>query len=268
MLDRLDIVVAERAFEAPLRQAHHDPPDARRHRGPAHKRARPLHRPPVQGGRGTRPASEFDAEEVFAACAENNVAVEINSRPERQDPPGRPHPAGPRRRLPVQHRQRRPRPGAARFPAVRRRAGPNATACRRSGSSPPGPWTACWTGPRPGADQPVMASFRGTCPLEAGKVGHSPVMPVHWREDWACPSVRGAAPARPGTPAGHARGTCLPAAGKVGHSPVMPFFLCPFIGVRTGHVPRYRPAGTSAVGDASASLPTATPGRPLTGSSG
>ena len=42
----------------------------------------------VQGGRGTRPASEFDAEEVFAACAENNVAVEINSRPERQDPPG------------------------------------------------------------------------------------------------------------------------------------------------------------------------------------
>jgi putative hydrolase len=41
----------------------------------------------VQGGRGTRPASEFDAEAVFAACAERNVAVEINSRPERQDPP-------------------------------------------------------------------------------------------------------------------------------------------------------------------------------------
>lgn len=42
----------------------------------------------VQGGRGTRPPSEFDAGEVFAACADNNVAVEINSRPERQDPPG------------------------------------------------------------------------------------------------------------------------------------------------------------------------------------
>lgn len=42
----------------------------------------------VQGGRGTRPPSEFDANEVFAACAEHNVAVEINSRPERQDPPG------------------------------------------------------------------------------------------------------------------------------------------------------------------------------------
>lgn len=41
----------------------------------------------VQGSRGTRPPSEFDAERVFAACAENDVAVEINSRPERQDPP-------------------------------------------------------------------------------------------------------------------------------------------------------------------------------------
>jgi putative hydrolase len=41
----------------------------------------------LQGSRGTRPPSEFDAERVFAACAENNVAVEINSRPERQDPP-------------------------------------------------------------------------------------------------------------------------------------------------------------------------------------
>lgn len=41
----------------------------------------------VQGSRGTRPPSEFDADAVFAACAENGVAVEINSRPERQDPP-------------------------------------------------------------------------------------------------------------------------------------------------------------------------------------
>ena len=41
----------------------------------------------VQGSRGTRPPSEFDARRVFAACAENNVAVEINARPERQDPP-------------------------------------------------------------------------------------------------------------------------------------------------------------------------------------
>lgn len=41
----------------------------------------------VQGERGTRPPSAFDASAVFAACAEHGVAVEINSRPERQDPP-------------------------------------------------------------------------------------------------------------------------------------------------------------------------------------
>jgi putative hydrolase len=42
----------------------------------------------VEGSRGTRPPSTFDAKAVFAACAANNVAVEINSRPERRDPPG------------------------------------------------------------------------------------------------------------------------------------------------------------------------------------
>ena len=41
----------------------------------------------VEGSRGTRPPSQFDAAEVFAACAQHGVAVEINSRPERQDPP-------------------------------------------------------------------------------------------------------------------------------------------------------------------------------------
>ncbi|HEX6955864.1 MAG TPA: PHP domain-containing protein [Agromyces sp.] len=41
----------------------------------------------VKGSRGTRPQSEFDAEAVFAACAEHDVAVEVNSRPEREDPP-------------------------------------------------------------------------------------------------------------------------------------------------------------------------------------
>jgi putative hydrolase len=37
-------------------------------------------------GRG-RPQSHFDAELVFAACARFDKAVEINCRPERQDPP-------------------------------------------------------------------------------------------------------------------------------------------------------------------------------------
>ncbi len=35
----------------------------------------------------SRPESQFDAESVFAACRAHDVAVEINCRPERQDPP-------------------------------------------------------------------------------------------------------------------------------------------------------------------------------------
>lgn len=42
----------------------------------------------VTGSR-KRPESEFDADRVFAACVENGVAVEVNSRPERLDPPRR-----------------------------------------------------------------------------------------------------------------------------------------------------------------------------------
>ncbi|WP_435610761.1 PHP domain-containing protein [Streptomyces sp. C10-9-1] len=41
----------------------------------------------VAGERGTRPESRFDADRVFAACAETGTAVEVNSRPERRDPP-------------------------------------------------------------------------------------------------------------------------------------------------------------------------------------
>jgi len=41
----------------------------------------------VTGSRGTRPQSDFDARAVFEACAEHDTAVEINSRPERCDPP-------------------------------------------------------------------------------------------------------------------------------------------------------------------------------------
>jgi putative hydrolase len=43
----------------------------------------------VTGGRGVRPESKFDAAKVFTACLDNGTAVEINSRPERRDPPTR-----------------------------------------------------------------------------------------------------------------------------------------------------------------------------------
>jgi putative hydrolase len=43
----------------------------------------------VAGDRGIRPESKFDAEAVFTACRDHGTAVEINSRPERRDPPSR-----------------------------------------------------------------------------------------------------------------------------------------------------------------------------------
>ena len=42
-----------------------------------------------RGGRGRRPESVFSPEAVFNACREHGVAVEINCRPERMDPPDR-----------------------------------------------------------------------------------------------------------------------------------------------------------------------------------
>jgi putative hydrolase len=43
----------------------------------------------VEGSRGTRPESQFDAEIVVAACERFDKALEVNSRPERRDPPSR-----------------------------------------------------------------------------------------------------------------------------------------------------------------------------------
>ena len=71
----------------------------------------------VTGGRGTRPESEFEADVVFAACAQFGVAVEINSRPERLDPPKRLLRLAVEAGLPGLDRHRRARPGTARLAA-------------------------------------------------------------------------------------------------------------------------------------------------------
>jgi putative hydrolase len=43
----------------------------------------------LMAGSRKRPESQFDPDAVFAACAEHGVAVEVNCRPERLDPPKR-----------------------------------------------------------------------------------------------------------------------------------------------------------------------------------
>jgi putative hydrolase len=87
LLDRLDVVVA--SLHSNLRA---DAPQTTRRllTAIANPRTKVLGHVTgrlVEGSRGPRPPSQFDADAVFAACAEHGVAVEINSRPERQDPP-------------------------------------------------------------------------------------------------------------------------------------------------------------------------------------
>ena len=74
----------------------------------------PLHRAP-RSPDGAGPQSTFDADAVFAACARTGTAVEINSRPERQDPPQDLLRQAVAARLLLRHRHRRPRPGPARL---------------------------------------------------------------------------------------------------------------------------------------------------------
>jgi putative hydrolase len=87
LLDRLDVVVA--SVHSKLKM---DPREMTRRMVAAVSNPRtdvfghPTGRL-VEGSRGTRPGASFDAAAVFAACAEHGVAVEVNSRPERQDPP-------------------------------------------------------------------------------------------------------------------------------------------------------------------------------------
>jgi putative hydrolase len=87
MLDRLDLVTA--SVHSKLRM-NREPMTRRMVTAVANPRVDVLGHCTgrlVTGSRGTRPPSQFDARAVFEACAEHGTAVEINSRPERCDPP-------------------------------------------------------------------------------------------------------------------------------------------------------------------------------------
>jgi histidinol phosphatase-like PHP family hydrolase len=89
LLDRLDVVVASVHSKLAMDRAAMTRRMVRAVRDP---RSDVLGHPTgrlITGGRGRRPESSFDPEAVFAACAETGTAVEVNSRPERQDPPKR-----------------------------------------------------------------------------------------------------------------------------------------------------------------------------------
>ena len=123
---------------------------------------------------------------MFAACAQFDVAVEINSPPGAARSAEAAAAAGGRGRLPVLHRHRRPRARSARLAALRLRAGRRLR--RRPGerSSTPGRRTTCSPGP-PTTRPPVTR-----------------MITVHRRRTACAPSSRAS---RPGTPSRPARTT-------------------------------------------------------------
>ena len=100
----------------------------------------------VTGNRGTPAASQFDARAVFEACAEHDVAVEINSRPERRDPPTKLLELARDIGCLFSIDSDAHAPGAARLPGLRLRAGRAGRASTPTGSSTPGRRSACWPG--------------------------------------------------------------------------------------------------------------------------
>jgi histidinol phosphatase-like PHP family hydrolase len=89
LLERLDVVVASVHSKLSMAPAAMTRRMVRAVRSPrSHILGHPTGRL-ISGGRGRRAESSFDAEALFAACAETGTAVEVNSRPERQDPPKR-----------------------------------------------------------------------------------------------------------------------------------------------------------------------------------
>ena len=84
MLERLDVVVASVHSKLRMEKAQMTERMVLAVASPARRHPRALHRP---DDRQASAESQFDADYVFAACAQFNTAVEINCRPERLDPP-------------------------------------------------------------------------------------------------------------------------------------------------------------------------------------
>ena len=96
-------------------------------------------------GNRKRPESQFDAAAVFAACAEHGVAVEVNSRPERLDPPKRLLRQAARGRLLVHRSTPTRTPPASSTGCATAASGPPPARCRPTGCSTPGRPTGCST---------------------------------------------------------------------------------------------------------------------------
>ena len=129
LLARLDVVVA--SVHSKLRMERHAD-DRSAWCWPSPTRTSTSSDTAPAGMIGKRPESTFDADYVFAACAQFGTAVEINCRPERLDPPTELLDLAHRVRLLLLDRLRRPRHRPAGVAAARLRAGRRSAGCRSS----------------------------------------------------------------------------------------------------------------------------------------
>ena len=107
----------------------------------------------VTGNRGVRKQSEFDAEEVFGACAETRYGGRDQLPARASGPAHQAAAAGDRHGLPVLDRQRRACARPARLPGLRLRPRRGARASTPTASSTPGRPNGCWSGPAPSRRQ-------------------------------------------------------------------------------------------------------------------
>ena len=148
---------------------------------PARRRARPRHRAARRGL--ARHAAAVDvrrARRCSRRAPRNGVAVEINSRPERQDPPDELHRARARARMPLLDRLRRARAGPALADrprrAARRAGGGAAGADRHDLAARP---AARVDGPRPltAARHPAIRWHRDVTRMPACSSATTPSSP-------------------------------------------------------------------------------------------
>ena len=108
----------------------------------------------------SRPQSEFDARAVFDACAEHGVAVEINCRPDRLDPPHELLDVADRGRLRLLDRHGRPRTRPAGLARGRLRAGRAARPGPRAGDHDVAAWRTSWRERTGDATRPMHGFLR------------------------------------------------------------------------------------------------------------
>ncbi len=113
---------------------------------PARRRARPLHGRLVTAAGASGRSRSSTRRRCSPPAADNGTAVEINSRPERRDPPTRLLNLALEIGCAVLDRHRLARARPAGLPRLRRAAGAGRRACPSTGSSTPGRPTSCSTG--------------------------------------------------------------------------------------------------------------------------